>query len=233
MGLLTDLKRLTPARVFNMYGPTETTIWSTTKELNDTAAITIGKPITNTEIYILNDEGEILPPGSYGELCIAGKGLSRGYLHNAAETDARFMANSNVLEGRLYRTGDLARILPDGDVELMGRLDQQVKIRGYRIELNEIEQAAMNYERVREAVVKVEGAEPHSLQLILFYSLKPGSGPSVMEDEDVQLRSWLKQRLPQYMMPSRLIRLENLPVLPNGKLNRNALRLADFEPGEN
>ncbi|WP_339308746.1 amino acid adenylation domain-containing protein [Paenibacillus sp. FSL L8-0435] len=232
VGLLTDLKRLTPARVFNMYGPTETTIWSTTKELNDTAAITIGKPITNTEIYILNDEGEILPPGSYGELCIAGKGLSRGYLHNAAETNARFIANSNVLGGRLYRTGDLARILPDGDVELMGRLDQQVKIRGYRIELNEIEQAAMNYERVREAVVKVEGAEPHSLQLILFYSLKPGIGPFVMEQEDVQLRTWLKQRLPQYMMPSRLIRLENLPVLPNGKLNRNALRLADFETGE-
>ncbi|WP_458460228.1 amino acid adenylation domain-containing protein [Paenibacillus sp.] len=229
MGLLTDLKRLTPARVFNMYGPTETTIWSTTKELNDTAAITIGKPISNTEIYILNDEGEMLPAGSSGELCIAGNGLSRGYLNNAAETEARFIANSNVLGGRLYRTGDLARVLPDGDIELMGRLDQQVKIRGYRIELNEIEQAAMSNERVREAVVRTEGDQPHHLQLILFYSLKPEIGTSVIEDEDALLRAWLKQRLPQYMMPSRLIRLHKLPVLPNGKLNRNALRLADFQ----
>ncbi|PQP85212.1 hypothetical protein C0Q44_12205 [Paenibacillus sp. PCH8] len=227
VGLLTDLKRLTSARVFNMYGPTETTIWSTTKELNDTASITIGKPIANTEIYILNDEGDMLPTGSEGELCIAGNGLSRGYLNNAVETDTRFIVNSNVLGGRLYRTGDLARILPDGEIELLGRLDQQVKIRGYRIELNEIEQAAMSHDIVREAVAKTEGNESHHLQLILFYSLKP-EAIGMKHDEDALLRTWLRERLPHYMMPSRLIRLDKLPVLPNGKLNRNALRVTDI-----
>lgn len=227
-GLLSDLKRLTSARVFNMYGPTETTIWSTTKELDDASTITIGKPIANTEIYILNDEGAMLPPGNYGELCIAGKGLSRGYLNNSAETKARFIVNSNVLGGRFYRTGDLARILPDGDIELLGRLDQQVKIRGYRIELNEIEQAAMSHEFVREAVAKTEGTESHQLHLILYYSLKPEAA-GLEHNADAVLRSWLRERLPHYMMPSRLIRLDKLPVLPNGKLNRNALQLADYE----
>ncbi|OPG94385.1 hypothetical protein B2I21_30820 [Chryseobacterium mucoviscidosis] len=227
-GLLSDLKRLSSARVFNMYGPTETTIWSTTKELHDPASITIGHPIANTEIYILDEQGAMLPHGSYGELCIAGKGLSRGYLNNPDETEARFITNGNVLGGRLYRTGDLARIRPDGEIELSGRLDQQVKIRGYRIEMNEIEQAAMAHEMIREAVVKTEGNEPYQLQLILFYSLKPEA--ALMGNEgDAMLRSWLRERLPQYMMPSRLIRLDKLPVLPNGKLNRNALQPADDE----
>ncbi|MGW7157950.1 amino acid adenylation domain-containing protein [Paenibacillus taichungensis] len=227
-GLLSDLKRLSSARVFNMYGPTETTIWSTTKELHDPDSITIGNPIANTEVYIVDEQGAMLPHGSYGELCIAGKGLSRGYLNNPAETEARFIANSNVLGGRLYRTGDLACIQPDREIQLLGRLDQQVKIRGYRIEMNEIEQAAMAHELIREAVVKTEGNDPHQLQIILFYSLKPEV--ALMGNEgDAMLRSWLRERLPQYMMPSRLIRLDKLPVLPNGKLNRSALHLADEE----
>lgn len=226
--LLKDLKKNSSARVFNMYGPTETTIWSTTKELTEPDLITIGKPIANTELYVIDDQGEMLPPGNYGELCIAGRGLSRGYLNNRAETNARFIEHAHALGGRMYRTGDLARILPNGEVELAGRLDQQVKIRGYRIELHEIEQMAMSHARVREAVVKAEGEQPEQLQLILYYSMKQDVSASVMDEEEVQLRAWLRQRLPHYMLPSRLIRLEKLPVLPNGKLNRNALQSSDF-----
>ncbi|WP_123062640.1 non-ribosomal peptide synthetase/type I polyketide synthase [Paenibacillus amylolyticus] len=227
-GLLTDIKKYSSARVFNMYGPTETTIWSTTKELQQSGLITIGKPIANTELYIMDEQGELLPPGKYGELCIAGRGVSRGYLNNMSETTAKFIDDAKVLGGRMYRTGDLARVLQDGEVELAGRLDQQVKIRGYRIELNEIEQMAMSYERLREAVVTVEGNQPERLQLVLYYSLKPDVSVSNKEEQDTLLRSWLKQRLPQYMMPSRIIRLDKLPVLPNGKLNRNALQWTDF-----
>nr|WP_260866418.1 non-ribosomal peptide synthetase/type I polyketide synthase [Paenibacillus xylanexedens] len=226
--LLADVKKNSSARLFNMYGPTETTIWSTTKELIEPDLITIGKPIANTELYILDDQGELLPPGNYGELCIAGLGLSRGYLNNMAETNAKFMDYAPALGGRVYRTGDLARILPSGEVELAGRLDQQVKIRGYRIELNEIEQMALRYAGVREAVVKAEGEQPEHLQIILYYSMKPDVSATAMGENEAQLRAWLKQSLPHYMMPSRLIRLEKLPVLPNGKLNRNALQSSDF-----
>ncbi|WP_434756738.1 amino acid adenylation domain-containing protein [Paenibacillus amylolyticus] len=228
-GLLTDIKKYSSARVFNMYGPTETTIWSTTKELQEPGLITIGKPIANTELYIVDEQGELLPPGNYGELCIAGRGLSRGYLNNMAETSAKFINHAHVLGGRLYRTGDLARVLANGEVELAGRLDQQVKVRGYRIELNEIEQAALSYEGVREAVVKAEGNQPEQLQLVLYYSLKPDVSLSVMAEHDTLLRAWLNQRLPHYMMPSRIIRRDKLPVLPNGKLDRNALQWTDFE----
>ncbi|GAA0365666.1 non-ribosomal peptide synthetase/type I polyketide synthase [Bacillus horti] len=220
--LLKDIQSKSQAKVYNMYGPTETTVWSTTKDLTDSDKINIGRPIANTEAYIINTAGKLQPIGVYGELCLAGLGLARAYLNNSHETMQKFVQLSAIPDKVLYRTGDRARILDSGEIELVGRLDSQVKIRGYRIELNEIEQLALKHEHIRQAVVKTYDVPQRDKQLVLFYSLKR---VGLEKDNDPWLKDWLKQTLPHYMVPSHFIQLDELPVLPNGKINKQALSL--------
>lgn len=221
LALLNDLKLRSQARIYNMYGPTETTIWSTTKELTHSSSINIGQPIANTQAYITNEAGKLQPIGVYGELCLAGNGLARGYLNNSEETKKKFVVFPDVSNQVLYRTGDRARLLATGEIELVGRLDSQVKIRGYRIELNEIEQVALHHEQIRQAVLTVLDDKNNNKQLALYYCVKgeaAGSGSN-----SAWLKDWLKEKLPYYMIPSYFILLDEMPVLPNGKINRNAL----------
>ncbi|WP_440110455.1 amino acid adenylation domain-containing protein [Paenibacillus sp. QZ-Y1] len=224
MSLLRDLQQRSRAKIYNMYGPTETTIWSTVKELTFADSVSIGQPIANTQVLILNEAGKPEPRDTYGELCIAGHGLARGYWNRAEETALKFTSSPDVVGGRLYHTGDKAKILPNGDIELAGRLDQQVKIRGYRMELTEIEQAVLRHTSVREAVVKVSDETAQGKQLVLFYRLKPGKERNDADAEKM-LRSWLGDCLPHYMIPTHMVRVEQFPFLPNGKLDRGALNI--------
>ncbi|MCC6808530.1 MAG: amino acid adenylation domain-containing protein, partial [Deltaproteobacteria bacterium] len=194
---------------WNMYGPTETTIWSTMDRL-DTGPVTLGRPIANTELYVLDKELTPVPIGVIGELYIGGIGVARGYLNRAELTAERFVANP-FGEGRLYKTGDLVRYRSDGRVEFRGRADTQVKVRGFRIELGEIEAALQK--QVKEAAVVVHG-DGSKKQLVGYY---------VGEATPQALRDALKQQLPEYMVPAILMPLPALPLTPNGKVDRKAL----------
>lgn len=218
--LLKDLRQRSHARIFNMYGPTESTIWSTAKELTGEDAVNIGVPIANTKVYILNDAKQFQPVGVFGELCLAGKGLARGYWRRPEETADKFILipGTNIL---VYRTGDRARILHTGEIELMGRLDSQIKIRGYRIEIGEIEKMAQHRQEIGQAAVVVYEDGNQNKQLAMFYRLKR-KDPELKKNS-FWLKTWLEERLPAYMVPSRLIAMDQMPCLPNGKLDKNAL----------
>lgn len=206
--------------LWNMYGPTETTIWSTTMKINNEAEIKlIGKPIDNTQVYILNKNKGVTPIGAIGELFIAGEGLARGYRNKAQLTNEKFIKNcfDNATDSRMYSTGDLGRWKPDGNIEYIGRIDTQVKIRGYRIELGEIESVAERHESVEKAVVLVEETSQGTKELIMFYS-------SVHLLTEEELKSFLVQFLPAYMIPSYLQRVESFPLNSNGKVDKKALQ---------
>ena len=157
--LLDELKKICKGKIYNMYGPTETTIWSLIQELTHKEKVDIGRPIFNTNVYIMNQYQNLNPIGVAGELYIAGDGLARGYLNKPELTAEKFVSNPFVPGERMYRTGDLARWLPDGNIEFLGRIDNQVKIRGYRIELGEIENCLLKHELVKEAVVIAKNDE--------------------------------------------------------------------------
>lgn len=215
---------LSGARFFNEYGPTEATVWSTVHEGRDgesTPTVPIGRPIANTQIYILDGDLEPVPVGVAGELHIAGEGLARGYLRRPDLTAEKFIPNpfSEEPGARMYRSGDLARYLPDGTIEYLGRLDHQVKIRGFRIELGEIEAALQAVPGVREVVVLAREDNPGDKRLVAYVMAKPGSEPIEAE----ALRSRLARAFPTYMVPSAFVFLEQFPLTPNGKLNRKAL----------
>src|SRR6185369_2923881 len=199
-------------RVFDLYGPSEDTTYSTyTLRLPDGPA-TIGHPITNTRAYGLDGNNELLPSAVPGELYLGGRGLARGYLRRPELTAEKFVPNPFSADGeRLYRTGDLARHLGDGRLEYMGRRDQQVKLRGFRIELGEIEAALSAYPGVRENVVLARE------QRLVAYVVAGG------EQSVSELRSYLRDKLPQYMVPQAFVLMELLPRLPNGKVNRRLL----------
>ncbi|MFW6357632.1 MAG: amino acid adenylation domain-containing protein [Chroococcales cyanobacterium] len=212
--------------VWNLYGPTETTIWSTACEIQSTdEKISIGRPIANTKIYILDSYLQPVPVGVTGELYIGGVGLAKGYLNRPELTAERFIIkttedteNTEERGGeRLYRTGDLARYLPNGQLECLGRIDSQVKIRGFRIELGEIESVLTQQDGIKEAVVVAREDNPGDKQLVA-YLVTEGGWPTVAE-----LRRLLKQQLPDYMIPGAFVTLEKLPLTPNGKVNRRAL----------
>ena len=207
------------AELWNLYGPTETTIWSTVEQVTDPGAITIGRPIANTEIYILNRDLQPAPLGATGELYIGGDGLARGYLKRPELTAERFVPHpfSEQLGARLYRTGDVARYLPDGRIQCLGRVDHQVKIRGFRIELGEIETALAALPQVRSAVVHVHEDASGDRRLVA-YLIAGDVTPSVSE-----LRAALKETLPEYMVPSLFEFLTAFPLTPNGKVDRKAL----------
>jgi amino acid adenylation domain-containing protein len=213
------------SQLWNLYGPTETTIWSAAARIDVTdRAAPIGQPIANTQIYILDAMLQPVPVGVIGELYIGGVGVARGYLNRPELTAERFIpdpwSGPGELGARLYKTGDLARYLPNpaGNIEIVGRIDHQVKIRGYRIELGEIETALLQHPAVRQAVVLAREDTPGIKRLVAYLVTEQGVDWSVPE-----LRSFLQQKLPEYMLPAAFVVLDALPLMPNGKVDRHAL----------
>ncbi|MEM7331800.1 MAG: amino acid adenylation domain-containing protein, partial [Chloroflexota bacterium] len=204
--------------LWNMYGPTETTVWSSIHELKPNQPILIGKPIGNTWLYILDSSQNPLPVGAIGELWIGGDGITSGYLNRDELTDERFIDNP-FHPGKMYRTGDLARYHTDGNVECLGRVDFQVKIRGYRIECGEIEAALEKHPAIAQAVVHPFDFGSEDKRLVGFYTLNDGH----IELEHHDMRSRLLTSLPSYMVPSKFIHLDKMPLTPNGKVNRKGL----------
>ncbi|MGW0769001.1 amino acid adenylation domain-containing protein [Streptomyces sp. NPDC002676] len=208
--------------LWNMYGPSETTIYSLgTRIVDDT--ITIGRPIANTEVHILDPEGRPVPPGVPGELCIGGAGLARGYLNRPELTAKQFIANpfESDLADRLYRTGDLVRRRVDGTVDYLGRIDHQVKLRGYRIELGEIESVLMWQEQVLDSVVVVREDQPGDRRLVAYVVTDPAAGAP--DELRRRLRAALAEKLPDYMVPAAFVFLDAMPRTPSGKTDRGAL----------
>ncbi len=205
--------------LWNMYGPTETTIWSAIhRVLGTDVPIPVGRPIANTQLYVLDAQGGLMPRGSVGELHIGGEGLARGYLARPELTQERFVSSPLAPDGRLYRTGDLARWLPSGTLECLGRIDNQVKIRGYRIELGEVEAVLAQHDGVRQCVAAAYEESPGIKSLVAYFVAHGGRGPEVGD-----LRASLRKALPDYMVPSVFVPLDKLPLTPNGKIDRRAL----------
>jgi acyl-CoA synthetase (AMP-forming)/AMP-acid ligase II/acyl carrier protein len=207
--------------LWNLYGPTETTIWSTAERVGaaDTA-ITIGRPIANTQAYVLDGAGQRVPVGVLGELYLGGTGVAHGYHGRPALTAEKFVpdAFSGVAGARVYRTGDVARWRPDGRLQCLGRIDHQVKVRGFRIELGEIEAALAAQSGIRQAVVTVHPDASGDQRLVAYFV--PDEGIKVTATE---VRRTLKGTLPDYMVPSIFLELDALPLTANRKVDRRAL----------
>lgn len=213
------------AGLWNMYGPTETTIYSTGKQIfNTDELITIGRPIDNTQIYILDEYLNLLPEGDIGEIFIAGDGVAKGYLNQPELTAVRFPEdNYNETPGKkMYRTGDVGRFAPNGEIEYLGRADHQVKIRGHRVELGEIEFQLSHQEHISGAVVIAREDQPGNQQLVAYVI-----APFVKKHDEKQwTNTWktaLKEVLPPFMMPSQIVVLPEFPLTPNNKIDRKAL----------
>ncbi|WP_152643884.1 non-ribosomal peptide synthetase, partial [Paenibacillus terrae] len=213
-------------QLINGYGPTESTTFACCYPIGEAdvnrGTIPIGRPIANTRAYIVDRENMLLPIGVPGELCIAGDGLARGYLNRPELTAEKFVSNPFEPGERMYRTGDLARWLPDGNIEYLGRIDHQVKIRGYRIECGEVEVRLLEHEAVREAVVMAKRDESGQAYLCAYYV--SSEARSVAE-----LRAHLAALLPEYMIPAYFVHLHQMPLTPNGKIDRNALPEPDVQ----
>ncbi|KEO76266.1 hypothetical protein EL23_24305 [Paenibacillus polymyxa] len=210
---------------YNAYGPTEnsvaTSLWPVSRENSELGGIiSIGRPVSNHRVYMVDALGHLLPAGIAGELCVSGPGLARGYLHRPELTAEQFIANP--FEGgetgyeRMYRTGDLARWMPDGNIEYLGRIDQQVKIRGYRIELGEVEAAMLKAGRMQEVIVLAHANRQNQHELVAYYVAE-------REVTGSELRKQLSEELPNYMVPSHFVQMEQMPLTPNGKIDRKAL----------
>jgi len=213
----------TKPQLVNMYGITETTVHVSYHPLSKADLSTrsvIGRPIADLQIYILDQDLELVPIGVAGELHVGGDGLARGYLNRPELTAERFIPNpySSKTGARLYKTGDLARHLPDGSIEYLGRLDRQVKIRGFRIELAEIETVLAQHPAIKESVVTVREDTAEDKRLVAYLVSTLESDISISE-----LRSLLKQKLPEYMIPASFVLLDALPLTANGKIDRKAL----------
>ncbi len=213
-------------RLLNTYGPTETTVVATWWEAPEAPAdvflfpgeVPIGRAIPNGKVYVLDSRLRPLPVGVPGELFIGGNGVARGYLNRPDLTAEKFVANPFIEGERLYRSGDLVRWLADGNLEYLGRIDQQVKIRGFRIELGEIESALQKHPAVAQAVLQAREDSPGDRRLAAYYTCKPGKG--VQQSE---LRTFLKAELPEYMLPSYFVQLDDIPLTTSGKINYRAL----------
>jgi amino acid adenylation domain-containing protein len=210
--------------LWNLYGPTETTIWSLIAQIeSQSRLIVIGRPISNTQIYILDANLQPVPIGVPGELYIGGDGLARGYLNRPELTLEKFIPNpfSDYPSERLYKTGDLARYLADGNIEYLGRIDNQVKIRGFRIELGEIETVLNTHPQIQQTVVIAIEDIPGNKRLVAYV---------VKSDDSIttyHLREFLQQKLPEYMVPSTFVTLDTIPLTPNGKIDKKALPVPD------
>src|SRR5271157_4037856 len=208
------------AQLWNLYGPTETTIWSTLHRVTTAdGPVPIGRPIANTQVFILDGHRQLVPAGIVGELYIGGAGLARGYFARPELTAERFIENPFAPHTRLYRTGDLARWLPDGNIECLGRADHQVKIRGFRIEPGEVEAALARHPAVGQCVV-VAREDSHGDKILVAY-LEPQPNAAIPAVSD--LRAHLANDLPAYMVPSAFVVLDKLPLTPNAKIDRKAL----------
>jgi amino acid adenylation domain-containing protein/non-ribosomal peptide synthase protein (TIGR01720 family) len=257
--LLEEVRKVTRGcvSIYNMYGPTETTIWSTIKDVSGDKVLNIGKPIANTQIYILDRVGHLQPIGVPGELCIGGDGAARGYLNHPELTAEKFTdffeprrvqstqredpfletSAPFVVRNRIYKTGDLARWLEDGNIEFLGRFDHQVKIRGYRIELEEIEYQLQQHPGIKDVVVTAYqwGDDKSLCAYIVPFSSESASTEQELSTDTtaVELREYLSGCLPDYMIPSYYVKLEVMPLTPNGKIDRKALsKLEILETGE-
>ena len=211
--LLSYLKKISNANIYNMYGPTETTIWSTVKDMTNSNNITIGKPIVNTQCYILDKNKKLLPPYTPGELYIGGDGVSKGYLHRKTLTLEKFVRSPFKKGNLIYNTNDLAYYTNEGEIIHLGRTDFQVKIRGYRVELGEIENRIIQFPNITNSVVVSDSDNKY---LSCYY----------VADEDIKISkliSYLLKYLPNYMIPAYFKRLDKIPLTPNGKVNRKAL----------
>ncbi|WP_405783773.1 amino acid adenylation domain-containing protein [Streptomyces sp. NBC_00859] len=218
----------TAKNVTNMYGPTETTIWSTLAVVpGGTGTPPIGRPIANTQVYVLDQALNPVPTGTLGDLYVAGDGVARGYLHRPALTAERFVANPFAPGRRMYRTGDLARWNADGQLEYAGRTDNQVKIRGFRIELGEIETALTAHPDVAQGVVVARPDHTGSSRLAAYVTTAPGAGAP----ETAALRAFVGERVPEYMVPAAFVTLHAMPLTPNGKIDRKALPEPEFTAG--
>jgi amino acid adenylation domain-containing protein/non-ribosomal peptide synthase protein (TIGR01720 family) len=208
-------------RIYNEYGPTETTVGSVVKEIEkDEEKILIGKPIGNTEIYILKENNAMTPVGVLGEIHIGGAGLGSGYLNRPELTEEKFITHPFKKNQKLYKTGDLGRWLPNGNIDFTGRNDDQVKIRGYRIELGEIEDVLRRYQGISSAVVITRSNTEGEQELVAYITVKE-------ELNALDIRSYLSKSLPAYMLPVHFVQLEKIPLTPNGKIDKKALPSPD------
>ncbi|MEN8682587.1 MupA/Atu3671 family FMN-dependent luciferase-like monooxygenase [Marivita sp.] len=214
--LVADLNKATDAAITNMYGPTETTIWSSTEAATDQeATVNIGRPIANTQLYVLDDMLNPVGVGEEGELWIGGDGVTRGYWNRNEMTADRYRDNK-FAAGRIYRTGDLVQRRPDGRLNFLGRADTQVKLRGFRIELGEIESALQAFPGITNAVVLAREDTPGDVRLVAYIT-------ATTTIDSKELRTSLMARLPDYMVPAHVLTLDAFPVTPNQKIDRKAL----------
>src|SRR5581483_4078832 len=208
--------------LWNMYGPTETTIWSAVYEVSNggQGTVPIGHPIANTQFYIVDDAMNQVPVGQEGQLLIGGDGLARGYQNRPDLTQDKFVPDPFRSEpgARVYKTGDLARYLPDGTISFLGRIDHQVKIRGYRIELGEIETVLASHSSVQHCVVVAREDKPGEKRLVAYMVAAPDQRPIGRE-----LREFLQRQLPDYMVPAAFVVVDTMPLTPNGKVDRKLL----------
>ena len=211
--LLQTLKEKTTAIIYNMYGPTETTIWSTVSDLTHKDRIDIGTPIKNTQVYIVDENLNILSNGQAGEICIAGKGLAKGYYRQDDLTAERFIHLPQTPDVRIYRTGDLGRYLPDGELEYLGRIDNQVKIRGHRVELEGIEAVIDSFQGISQAIVRMVDLSETDKILEAVYV-------GTHDIDKSTLQEFLKEKLPDYMIPVKFTQIESFAYTPNGKIDR-------------
>lgn len=210
--------------LFNLYGPTETTVWSSIKKVSKRDdIITIGHPIANTQIYILNKDSKPVQVNGMGEIYIGGDGVAGGYLNRPDLAKEKFVANPFGETGLLYRTGDIGKLLPNGEIQCLGRIDQQVKIRGYRIEPEEIEACLLQQPQIGQAVVVAKQRSNGHPTLVAYVVVNPEVHNQDKSYFIVQCKEALKKELPAYMVPNEIIVLDKLPVTPNGKIDKNAL----------
>jgi len=218
------------SQLWNMYGPTETTIWSTIKLIESDENITIGKPIDNTQVYIVDENLNNLTDGSIGEIIIGGDGVAAGYLNRPELTAERFIDNpfSGKPGDKMYRTGDLGRYKQDGDIVCLGRMDHQVKVRGYRIELEEIEHALVKEDDIKQAVVIAREDTPGDPRLVGYVVLEEEGSETDLKTKIHNWQQALLAVLPEYMVPDDFVVMTSIPITPNGKIDRKALPKPDY-----
>jgi amino acid adenylation domain-containing protein len=212
--------------LYNFYGPTETTVWSTMHHFRSPEEpVVVGRPLANTSIYLLDGHKQPVPVGVEGELYIGGAGVAQGYLEREDLTKERFVADPYEPGGRMYRTGDRARYLADGRIEYLGRADFQVKVRGYRIELGEIEAVLAQHAAVKQCVASVREETAGDQRLVAYVVLQGVA-------TEAELRGWVKERLPEYMVPLRVVAVERFALTPNGKMDRKQLPAVEYRRAE-
>ncbi|MCE3228485.1 MAG: Nonribosomal peptide synthetase [Bacteroidetes bacterium] len=213
--IISELKKERPdINIYNEYGPTETTVGCTALEMTD--LYSIGKPVYNTKIHILDKSNQVVPIGVYGEICVTGAGVARGYVNRGDLTESKFIHGTGFTSGAMYKTGDVGRWLEDGNIEYAGRNDQQVKVRGFRIELNEVENVLREYSHINDTLVDVRKNKEEEKNLVAY----------VVSDKPVvvkEIRSFLAKKLPAYMIPGYFVQVEKIPLSQNGKADKSSL----------